>query len=179
MGLKVGIHTLRGSVSAAAVAAKSPVLGGGGATVDQIVNASAGTCSWNKGWFAVNMSHPAATAWFDSVYGQYADWGVDLIKVRDTRATHCLRALECLTRSGQQHDCIFAQNDCIFAQNMAANNIKAVSAAIKKTGRQMTYSLSPGGQVRVTQSMHSRARPGASHSVSSCAAAAPASPDAA
>jgi hypothetical protein len=86
--LKLGIHTLRGSVSAAAIAAKSPILNGGGATVDQIATTG---CSWNKGWYAVNMSHPAAVPWFDSVYGQYAAWGVDLIK-----------------------------NDCIFAQNMVA-----------------------------------------------------------
>ena len=113
MGLKVGIHTLRGSVSAAAIAAKSPILGTK-YTVDQIATTG---CSWNKGWYAVNMSHPAAQPWFDSVYGQYAEWGVDLIK-----------------------------NDCIFAQNMAADNIKAVSAAITKSGREMTYSLSPGGE---------------------------------
>ena len=113
LGLKVGIHTLRGSVSAAAIAAKSPILGTR-FTVDQIATTG---CSWNKGWFAVNTSHPGAQPWLDSVYGQYASWGVDLIK-----------------------------NDCIFAQNMAADTIKAVSAAITASGRAMTYSLSPGGQ---------------------------------
>ena len=118
MGLKVGIHTLRGSVSAAAIAAKSPILGTK-YTVDQIATTG---CSWNAGWFAVNMTHPAAQPWLDSVYGQYAEWGVDLIK-----------------------------NDCIFAQNMKADNIKAISAAITKSGREMTYSLSPGGQNEITQ----------------------------
>ena len=38
------------------------------------------------------------------------------------------------------------KNDCIFAQNMVADNIKAVSAAITKSGREMVYSLSPGGE---------------------------------
>lgn len=113
MGLKVGIHTLRGSVSAAAIAAKSPILGTKH-TVDQIATTG---CSWNKGWYAVNMSHPAAQPWLDSVYGQYAAWGVDLIK-----------------------------NDCIFGKNMAADNIEGVSAAISGSGREMTYSLSPGGR---------------------------------
>ena len=45
--------------------------------------------------YGVNMSHPASQIWLDSVYGQYADWGVDLIK-----------------------------NDCIFAGNMIEDNIK-------------------------------------------------------
>ena len=36
MGLRVGLHTERGSISAAAIAARSPVLGGDGATVDQL-----------------------------------------------------------------------------------------------------------------------------------------------
>jgi hypothetical protein len=61
------------------------------------------------------MSHPASQTWLDSVYGQYADWGIDLIK-----------------------------NDCIFAFNMVEDNIKAVSAAIGKTGHPTIYSLSPG-----------------------------------
>ena len=72
MGLKIGIHTLRGSISDAAIAAKSPILGTK-FTVDQIATTSG--CSWNKGWWAANMSHPAAQPWFDSVYGQYAEWG--------------------------------------------------------------------------------------------------------
>jgi len=113
MGLKVGIHTLRGSVSQAAVDAKAPVLGAPGVTVDQIITTK---CGWNQEWYGVNMSHPASQTWLDSVYGQYADWGVDLIK-----------------------------NDCIFAGNMIEDNIKGVSAAIAKSGRPTIYSLSPGG----------------------------------
>jgi hypothetical protein len=68
------------------------------------------------GRYAVNTSHPGAQIWLDSVYGQYAEWGVDLIK-----------------------------NDCIFAINYEEDNIKGVSAAIAKTGRPTVYSLSPGG----------------------------------
>ena len=58
------------------------------------------------GRYAINMSHPASQPWLDSVYGQYGEWGIDLIK-----------------------------NDCIFAFNMVEDNIKAVSAAIQKTGK--------------------------------------------
>jgi hypothetical protein len=52
MGLKMGVHMMRGALSAA-VAAHSPVLGGGGATVDQIAMSSLtpskdgpGKCPW-------------------------------------------------------------------------------------------------------------------------------------
>jgi hypothetical protein len=47
--------------------------------------------------------------------------------------------------------CLPACADCIFAQNMVADNIKAVSAAITKSGREMIYSLSPGGENRIPQ----------------------------
>ena len=36
--------------------------------------------------------------------------------------------------------------NCSTARGQVADNIKAVSAAITKAGREMTYSLSPGGQ---------------------------------
>lgn len=111
MGLRVGIHTLRGSVSSEAIAKKSLILGTK-YTVDQIATTK---CQWNSNWWAVNMSHPAAQPWLDSVYEQYAEWGIDLIK-----------------------------NDCIFAFNMVEDNIKGVSSAIAKTEHPTVYSLSPG-----------------------------------
>ena len=56
-GLRVGIHTLRGSVSSEAIAKKSPILGTK-YTVDQIATTK---CQWNSNWWAVNMSHPVGT----------------------------------------------------------------------------------------------------------------------
>ena len=43
-GLYLGLHTLRGSISQDAIDRKMPILGGGGATVDQIATTK---CSWN------------------------------------------------------------------------------------------------------------------------------------
>lgn len=63
------------------------------------------------------MSHPASQPFLDSVYSQYAEWGVDLIK-----------------------------NDCIFGDDYEESMIKGVSAAITKGGRDTVYSLSPGQQ---------------------------------
>ena len=64
MGLRLGIHTLRGSISSEAIAKKSPILGGNGVTVDQIATTK---CPWNHNWFAANQSNPAAAAFIDSV----------------------------------------------------------------------------------------------------------------
>ena len=70
----VGMHDLRGSISQAAITAKSPVLGGNGATVDQL---AVSKCGFGI-YYGVDMKHPAGQAWLDSVYGQYAEWGLDL-----------------------------------------------------------------------------------------------------
>eukprot|EP00415_Alexandrium_ostenfeldii_P000625 UN0625 len=113
MGLRLGLHTLRGSISKAAIHARSPILGFDGATVDKLATTG---CDWNPNWFAVDETHPAAQAWLDSVYGQYAQWGIDFIK-----------------------------NDCIFSGNMVQSNIELVRKSLAKTGRDFEYSLSPGG----------------------------------
>lgn len=114
MGMKFGIHIMRG-ISTTAVAAKSPVLGGAGATADQI-GVPSELCPWWKGVMSVNCSHPAGRAFFDSITAQYADWGVDFLK-----------------------------NDCVFGDQYAPTQIVAQSAAIRASGRPMVYSLSPGG----------------------------------
>ena len=78
MGMKFGIHIMRG-ISFTAVDAKAPILGGGGATADQI-GLPDDVCPWWRGVMSVNVSHPAGQAFYDSIYAQYADWGVDFIK---------------------------------------------------------------------------------------------------
>jgi hypothetical protein len=124
MGLRLGIHTLRGSVSAAAIFADSKVKGTTSTIADIVVPASeGGQCNWNKDWFSVNASNPASAAFIDSVYQQYADWGIDFIK----------------------NDCIGVTTSKGHPHNYVPSNIALVSAAIKKSGRPMTYSLSPGG----------------------------------
>jgi alpha-galactosidase len=77
MGLKVGMHTLQGSITRAALNANSRVLGVAGATVNDIVGPG---CSWQKWGFGVDLAqHPeAGQQYLDSVYSQYAEWGLDL-----------------------------------------------------------------------------------------------------
>ena len=50
------------------------MLGGNGATVDQL---AVSKCGFGI-YYGVDMKHPAGQAWLDSVYGQYAEWGLDL-----------------------------------------------------------------------------------------------------
>merc|ERR1712086_717820 len=78
MGMKFGIHIMRG-ISTAAVKANSTVLGGDGATAADI-GVESELCPWWQGVMAVNLSHPAGQLYYDSIHQQYADWGVDFIK---------------------------------------------------------------------------------------------------
>ncbi|KAL3685861.1 hypothetical protein R1sor_003883 [Riccia sorocarpa] len=131
MGLKFGIHVMRG-ISAQAVNSDTkickPVPGSDDKedcpwTAKDV--AVLGTdCGWMKRCFmSVNTSHEGGLVFLDSLYQQYADWGVDFIK----------------------HDCVFG------AADLSVGEITAVSQAITKTGRPIVYSLSPG--VRATPSM--------------------------
>ena len=78
MGMKFGIHIMRG-ISTAAVEAASPILNGQGSTADDI-GVRGELCPWWKGVMAVNLSHPGGQAYYDSIHQQYADWGVDFLK---------------------------------------------------------------------------------------------------
>ena len=78
MGMKFGIHIMRG-ISTTAVDAKTPVLNGDGATAADI-GVESELCPWWKGMMAVNLSHPAGQEYYDGLIAQYADWGVDFLK---------------------------------------------------------------------------------------------------
>ena len=124
MGLKVGMHTLQGSITRAALNADSPVLGAGGATVNDIVGPG---CNWQRWGFGVDLAaQPAAgQLYLDSVYSQYAAWGLDLIK-----------------------------NDCVFATNWDISGsplIRGVKRAITKAGHPTVYSISPGQEATLAE----------------------------
>lgn len=71
-------------------------------------------CRWNTDMYGVDLSRPGAQDYYDSIVKMYADWGVDYIK----------------------------------ADNMTdpfhGDEIAALSKAIKKSGRPIVLSLSPG-----------------------------------
>jgi alpha-galactosidase len=113
-GLLFGIHTMRG-ISPEAIMQRRPVLNTT-YTADEVYE-SKGACPWmltTRPFYSLNMSHPGGQAFYNSLYAQYAEWGVDFIK-----------------------------NDCVYG-NFVPDQIDAVSKAIDNSGRRMLYSLSPG-----------------------------------
>ncbi|MCL3777136.1 MULTISPECIES: glycoside hydrolase family 27 protein [unclassified Actinomyces] len=81
MGLRFGVHLMRG-VPQAAVAAATPVLGTG-LTARDIAAPPSQRCPWNPDNEGVLPDHPGSQAWYDSVFALLAAWGVDLVKVDD------------------------------------------------------------------------------------------------
>lgn len=110
-GLKFGLHIMRG-MPFQAVKENTPIKGTEYFASD-IVNPT-DTCKWYGGFVGVNMTHPAAQAYYNSIFEMYADWGVDYIKVDDASFPH------------------------------HADEIEAVSEAIRNCGREIVFSLSPG-----------------------------------
>ena len=73
------------------------------------------TCPWNSYNYGVDASKPAAQAYYDSIIRLYASWGVDFLKV-----------------------------DCIASHPYKGADIRMLAEAIRKSGRPMVLSLSPG-----------------------------------
>jgi alpha-galactosidase len=80
MGLKFGIHVMRG-IARESVAADTPIEGSSFHAVDAANTAS--ICPWCADMYGVKGATPAGQAWYDSILRQYAAWGVDYIKVDD------------------------------------------------------------------------------------------------
>jgi alpha-galactosidase len=72
-------------------------------------------CRWNPDMWGVDTTKPGAQAYYDSMAKLYASWGVDFIKA-DDMGSHLYQPAE----------------------------IKALALAIRKTGRSMVLSISPG-----------------------------------
>ena len=113
LGLRFGIHVMRG-IPRLAVERNLPVLGTTYRARD-IADVTS-ICAWNPDMYGVDVRKPGAQAYYDSVYAQYARWGVDFVKVDD------------MSRPYDAH----------------APEIEAVARAIERSGRPMILSLSPG-----------------------------------
>jgi alpha-galactosidase len=73
------------------------------------------TCPWNTYMYGLDPAKPAAQAYYDSLARLYASWGVDFVKV-----------------------------DCIASHPYKPEEIRMISEALRKSGRPMVLSLSPG-----------------------------------
>ena len=72
-------------------------------------------CRWNPDMWGVDTTKPGAQAYYDSIAELYASWGVDFIKA-DDMGSHLYQPAE----------------------------MKALSLAMRKTGRPIVLSISPG-----------------------------------
>jgi alpha-galactosidase len=72
-------------------------------------------CPWNHDNYGTDASKPAAHAYYDSIARLYANWGVDFVKA-----------------------------DCIASRPYKGDDIRMLSIALRKSGRPIVLSLSPG-----------------------------------
>ncbi|XP_059657828.1 uncharacterized protein LOC132304253 [Cornus florida] len=130
MGLKFGIHVMRG-ISTQAVNANTPIFDvtTGKAYVEngrqwyaKDIGLTERKCAWmSHGFMSVDTTLGAGKAFLRSLYQQYADWSVDFVK-----------------------------NDCVFGDDLDVNEIRYVSQVLRGLDRPILYSLSPGTSVTPT-----------------------------
>ena len=113
LGLKFGIHIMRGMPRMAAH--KHLPIEGSEYGCHQAANPNS-ICTWNPDMYGLRCKHPAAKAYYESIFRLYASWGVDFIKCDDIAREypHCEREIE------------------------------LISEACRSCGRDMVLSLSPG-----------------------------------
>lgn len=127
MGLKFGIHVMRG-ISTQAVNANTPILDTikGSAFEDsghqwraRDIGLKERACAWMPhGFMSVDTNMGAGRAFLRSLYVQYAEWGVDFVK-----------------------------HDCVFGDDLDIAEISFVSEVLTELNRPILYSLSPGSSV--------------------------------
>ncbi len=119
MGLKFGIHIMRG-IPRQAAHERLPVYGLKGVTCDKIADPFS-ICRWNSDMYGVR-NIPEGQAYYDSLFELYASWGVDYVKVDDI----------CNLKAAPD------------APYSARHEVEMIAKAIEKCGKQMVLSLSPG-----------------------------------
>lgn len=124
LGLKFGIHMMRG-IPRTAAHRHGKILGCD-VTADLVADPSS-VCRWNPDMYGVRNT-PAGQAYYDSVIGLYASWGVDFIKCDDICNT----------------DNLVPHSEKAYAREY---EIEMIAEAIRKTGRPIVLSLSPGPAV--------------------------------
>jgi len=111
LGLKFGLHLMRG-IPRQAVTARTSI-NGAPYTAADIADTNS-LCRWNDDMYGVDMSKSGAQEYYNSVFDQFAAWGLDFVKVDDL--------------SSPYHQA----------------EIEAIRKAIDQTGRKIVLSTSPG-----------------------------------
>jgi hypothetical protein len=120
MGLKLGIHIMRG-IPRRAVDANAPIEGTRYHAADAVAPISDPNreCAWNRDMYGVDAGTPAGKAWYAGLARQYAAWGVDFIKCDDML-------------------------DLQRGRHYGGAEVEALADGLKRCGRSITLSLSPG-----------------------------------
>lgn len=119
LGLKFGIHIMRG-IPRWAVEQNLPVKGGEVRAAD--IADTIHVCTWPNmtDMFGIDHRLPGAQTYYDSIAELYASWGVDYVKADDIAQSH---------DPGHPYH---------------AEEIAALSRALRRCGRPIVLSLSPG-----------------------------------
>ncbi len=110
-GLEFGVHVIRG-IPRESVQRNLPIEGSSFTARDAADQSDA--CPWDSDELGIK-DNAAGQAWYDALLHQYAQWGVDFVKV-----------------------------DCIANNPYKASEIRQIHRAIAGTGRDIVLSLSPG-----------------------------------
>lgn len=117
LGLSFGIHLMRG-IPRKSFTANTPILNS--AYTAQAAGNSKDICAWDDHMYGVRGDTPEGQAWYDSIYSQYADWGVDFVKVDDMMDPYAP------------------------GKPTHTSEVKAVHNSLYQSGRSIVLSLSPG-----------------------------------
>lgn len=79
-GLKLGVHMMRG-IPVIAVKNNSPVLNTDLTAED--IYSTENQCTWLHDMYTVVADRPGAQEYYNSIFEQYAAWGIDFVKVDD------------------------------------------------------------------------------------------------
>ena len=115
LGLKIGIHIMRGIPREAAH--RHCPIAGTSMTADMAADPSS-ICGWNPDMYGVRANE-AGQAYYDSIISMYADWGIDICDS-------------------------WLYRDIPFMPFSGWEETKMIYRAIEKTGRNIVLSLSPG-----------------------------------
>jgi MYXO-CTERM domain-containing protein len=115
LGLGFGIHIMRG-IPRSAVTANSPIANSSYHAADAANTSD--PCPWDQHMWGVHGDIAAGQAWYDALFAQYAQWGIDFVKIDD----------------------MLNNTTKVYHQPEA----DAIRKAIDKTGRAIVVSFSPG-----------------------------------
>ena len=96
MGLKFGIHIMRGMPREAA--RRHLPIAGSRSFCHEAADPHS-ICVWNPDMYGLKCSLPAAREYYDSIFRLYAEWGVDFVKCDDIAREypHCEREIEVIS----------------------------------------------------------------------------------